>query len=54
MTAHVRGIENHEIASIHLVTTGGVSLTTSGEAIMIVHQNAHYGKTQDHPLISSN
>ena len=45
-TVDVRGIENHEIASIPLVTAGGVTLTTSGEIIVIMHQHACHGKNK--------
>ena len=46
-TGDVRGIDNHEIASIPLVTTGRVALTTSREVIIIVHQHAHHGKNKN-------
>ena len=45
-TVDVRGIDDHEIASIPLVTTGGVTLTTSGEVIVIMHQHACHGKNK--------
>ena len=42
----VRGIDNHEIESIPLVTTGSITLTTSGEVIIIIHQCACNGKNK--------
>ena len=42
----VRGIYNHEITSIPLETSGSVTLTTSGELIIIMHQNEHHGKNK--------
>ena len=45
-TVDVRGIDNHEITSIPLVTVGGVTSTTSGEIIIIMHQYAHHGKNK--------
>ena len=45
-TVNVRGIDNHEITSMHLVTAGGVTLSTSGEVILIVHQCAYHPKTK--------
>ena len=44
MTVDVSVIDNHEITSIPLVTSGSVSLTTSGEVIIIMHKHAHRGK----------
>ena len=43
-TTHIRGINNYEITSIPLVTTGRVALTTSSEVILIMHQHAYHGK----------
>ena len=43
-TVDVHSIDNHEIASIHLVPSGVVALTPSGEVIIIMHQHACYGK----------
>ena len=45
-TVDVRYINNLETTSIPLVTTGGVTLTTSGELIVIMHQHAHHGKNK--------
>ena len=45
-TVDVRGIDNHEIAYIPLVTSGGVALTISGELIIIMHQCACHGKNK--------
>ena len=42
----MRGIDNHEITSIPLVTAGGVTSTTSGEVILIMHQCAYHPKTK--------
>ena len=52
-TVDFRGINNHEIVSIPLVTACGVTLTISGEVITNVCQCACHGK-KDHPLIPSN
>ena len=38
--ADVRSVDNHEITFIHLVTTGSVSLTTSGKVMLIMHQHS--------------
>ena len=46
-TVDVRDAENHEISPINLVTAGGVTLTTSGEVIIIMHQHACHGKNKD-------
>ena len=45
-TVDVRGIDNHEITHIPLVTAGGVTSTTSGEVIVIMHQHACHGKNK--------
>ena len=42
----VRGIDNHEITSVHLVTSSGVALSTSGEVIVIMHQHDYHGKNK--------
>ena len=53
-TVDVRSIENHAIASILLVITCGVTLTTSGEVIVIMHQCSFHekNKTSTHLLKS--
>ena len=45
-TTDVRGIHNHEITSVPLVTAGGVTLSTSGEVIVITSQRPYYGKNK--------
>jgi hypothetical protein len=45
-TADVHGIDNHDITSIPLVTAGGVTLTNSGEVIVIMYQHACHGKNK--------
>ena len=40
------GVDNHEIAYITLVTTGGGALTTSGEVIIIMHQHGCHGNNK--------
>ena len=42
----IRGIENHEITAIPLVTSGGVTSNITGEFVVILHQNAHHGKNK--------
>ena len=42
----VWGADNHKIASSPLVTTGGVTSTTSCEVIVIIHQYSHHGKNK--------
>ena len=34
---NIRGIDNHEISAISLVTSGGVTATITGEVIVIMH-----------------
>ena len=43
-TVDVRGIFNHKITSAPLAIAGSVILSTSGEAIVTMYQNAYYGK----------
>ena len=50
MTVDACGAENHEIASIPLVTSVSVALTTSGEVIIIMRQHSCHGK---HKIIHS-
>ena len=45
-TVDVRGIYNHKITSIPLVTIGGFALTTSGAVMIIMHQCACHGKNK--------
>ena len=40
----VRGIDNHEISSIPLVSAGGVTTSLNGDLIVIMHQCAYCGK----------
>ena len=42
----VQYINNHEITSIPLETVGSVTLTTSGEIILIIHQHVCHGKNK--------
>ena len=46
MTVDARSIDNHEINFIPLVTAGGVTLTTSGEVIIIMHQHEFHRKNK--------
>ena len=49
-TVDVRGVDNHEIAHVPLVTAGSVTLTTSGEVIIIMHPHACHRKNKTiHP-----
>ena len=43
-TVDIRSADNHEIIHISLVTAGRVTLTTSGEVILIMHQQVYHGK----------
>ena len=47
MTEDIRGIDNHGLTSIPLVTTGDVVLSTSHEVIMIIQQCACNGKNKN-------
>ena len=49
----IRGIDNHEITAIPLVTAGGVTSTITGEVIVIMHQYAYHGKKKNHPFLIS-
>jgi len=40
----VRGIDNHQITNIPIVTAGGVITTQHGPAIAILHQYAYTGQ----------
>ena len=40
----MRGIDNHEAPSIPMVTAGGVTSTTNGEVMLIMHQYAYHPK----------
>ena len=44
--SNVRGIDNHEVTSIPLVTAGDFTLTNSGEVIVIMHQHLCHGKNK--------
>ena len=46
MAVDVCGVDNHEIKSIPLVTTGGATLTTSGEVILIMYQHECHRKNK--------
>ena len=43
-TCNIRGIDNHEVPSIPIVTAGGVTSTGSREVILIMHQYAYHPK----------
>lgn len=43
-SVNVRGIDDHQITDIPLVTAGGVAQTQKGEVIVILHQYAFTGK----------
>ena len=40
----IRGIDDHELTSMPLVTAGAVTKSQRGEVIVIMHQCAHHGK----------
>ena len=40
----VRGINNHEITSILLVTAGGINSSHNGNVFIIIHQYAYHGR----------
>ena len=42
----VHGIDNHEIISVPLVTVGSITLSTSGEVSVIMHQHACHEKNK--------
>ena len=46
VTVDVRSVEHHEISSIPLVTSDGVTFTTSDEVIITMHQHAHHKKNK--------
>ena len=41
---NIRGIDDHEIDSISIITASGVTKTTSGEIIVILNQYFYHGK----------
>jgi hypothetical protein len=41
-TVDVRGFDNHEITSIHIVTAGAVARSQRGDVILVVHQYAYH------------
>ena len=43
---NIYGTHNHQISSIPLVTTGGVTTIITGEVIVIMHKHAHYSKNK--------
>ena len=45
-TVEIRGVDNHEKKSAPLETAGGVTLTKSGEAILIMNQCRCHGKNK--------
>ena len=42
----IRSIDNHQISIIPLVNAGGVTTTTTGEVIVIMHQPLCHSKTK--------
>ena len=42
----IRGIDNHQISDIPLVTAGGVTTNVTGEVIVIMHQHVHHSKNK--------
>jgi len=40
----IHGIDNHKLDMVKIGTFGAVAKTQRGEAILIFHQYAHYGK----------
>ena len=42
----IRGVDNHEIKSMPLITAGGVASTISGDVIVIMHQYECHGKNK--------
>ena len=42
----IRCVDNHQISDISLVTAGGLTTTTKGEVIVIIHQHAHHGNNK--------
>ena len=47
----IRGADDHKISVILLVTTGGVTATTTGKVTLIMHQHECHGKNK--PIHSS-
>ena len=43
-SVNIRGIDNHQLTNIPIVTAGGVTMTQHGEVIIILHQYAYTGK----------
>ena len=43
-TCDIKGAYNHEVPSMPIVTTGGVTSTISGEFVLIMHQYAYHPK----------
>jgi len=43
-TVDVRGIDNHQITNIPIITAGGVVKTQHGSAIAILYQHAYTGQ----------
>lgn len=43
-TCTIKGADNHEVHSMHIVTAGGVTSTISGEVILIMYQHAYHPK----------
>ena len=42
--ADIRGIDNHQIYAIPLVSAGGVTATKTCEVIAIMNEHSHHGK----------
>ena len=43
---YIHGVENHQISTMPLGIAGGVTATTTGEVIVIMHQHACHGKNK--------
>ena len=50
-TADARGIDDYEILYVPLATAGGVTLSISGEVIVMMHQHAYHGKKKQSILL---
>ena len=43
-TVNIRGIDNHQIDSVPIVTAGAVATSQHGCVIILMHQYAYHGK----------
>ena len=44
---YIRGIDEHQISAISLVTSGGVTITITGEVTVIMYQHECHGKNKN-------